>query len=181
MTVFEIALEAAQWVTVRDQLHWMQQASEGRCDKVQQWLIQATPLLNIASKSLPPVNLIFNLCLSLSVHGKLSVHSAVCTLPRKLRRQDYASSSLEQYNQWATRLIMISDLDAQVGYTTRKADVCVRFLLTWSRISYMIRFGYIYRMKWHKRHPKFSRAILGFLFRILSMVENFRSAVLATC
>ena len=31
-------------------------------------------------------------------------------------------------------------LSAQVGYMTRKADVCVRFLFTWSRISYMIRF-----------------------------------------
>ena len=31
---------------------------------------------------------------------------------------------------------------AQVGYMTHKADVCVCFLLTWSRISYMIPYNY---------------------------------------
>ena len=36
-------------------------------------------------------------------------------------------------------------------------------------------------VKWHKRHLKFSRAIVtGFRFPVPSMVENFRGAVLAT-
>ena len=34
-------------------------------------------------------------------------------------------------------------------------------------------------VKWRKWHPNFSRAILGFWFRVPSMVENFHGAVLA--
>ena len=37
-----------------------------------------------------------------------------------------------------------------------------------------------YWVKWHKWHPKFSHTILGFWFRVLSMVGNFHGAVLAT-
>ena len=36
------------------------------------------------------------------------------------------------------------------------------------------------RVKWHKRHPKFSCTILGFWFQVPSMVDKFCSAVLTT-